>query len=176
MDGSHQAAPRSDDLAHEAKPFRLMDLPPELMLQILKHALVREDDDNCILIIGLSCYNRESLARPPVLCTCRLLRAEGLKMFYELNRFRIIGKTSMLSMLGAWLQGIGRENALRLRLFVRPLTKHYCWGDGDVVPDDDYTRGFIQVMRGTGLTVAPLEEEEFLGPWPCHRLSISIAD
>lgn len=175
MDGSYQTASRSDDLAYEAKPFRLMDLPPELMLQILKQAVVG-DEDLATIFTHLWPSQRKLLTQPPVLCTCRLLRTEGLTMFYELNRFSMIGETPVLLTLAAWLQGIGRDNALRLRLFVRPRTKHYCWGDGHVMPDDDYTRGFLQVMRGMGLTVAPVEEEEIIDPWPCHRLSILTAD
>lgn len=72
-------------ITEDKRPFRLLDLPPEIRNIIVGLALTgsgaislttSDDPDR-----GLGPYPAE----PPLLCTCRQLRTEGLAVFYSCN-------------------------------------------------------------------------------------------
>lgn len=108
-----QPSPSDSSLSRTSpQPFRLLDLPPELLLQILALVVVRpepicihtappnqpnstkaplrsDDNDTTSPPPPQQAYPRilQPLRQPPITLANRLLRAEGLKLFYRRNVF-----------------------------------------------------------------------------------------
>lgn len=69
-------------------PFRLLDLPPELWLRICEFAVIK----NGPIQVGREPKSRDQMAivsQPEITRTCRILRSEGLPLFYSTNVFEL---------------------------------------------------------------------------------------
>lgn len=93
--GAHDATTASDIDANEEKPFRLLDLPGELVIRIVEYAVVMSSHKHPIKIrpinvdephfwwaypqlgVRIDPEKSKDLLQPPVTRTCRLLRDEG---------------------------------------------------------------------------------------------------
>ncbi|KAK5124663.1 hypothetical protein LTR85_001376 [Meristemomyces frigidus] len=91
QDNVHDLVPALRKLA---TPFRLMDLPTELRLEILELALRYEDP---VTLINTFSYDNEDagyrpkVTNPPsITSACRKLREETLPIYYSLNTFRMV--------------------------------------------------------------------------------------
>ena len=120
-------AERLDNPERIKSPRQLMDLPTELLWQILELVVVKprslEKYESTIDLFDLgsfcqtSCrYRRSRLSEQPgILRTCRLFRHEGLHLFYSKNIFRSRNADSMLFQA---LDVIGREQASKMRILI----------------------------------------------------------
>lgn len=85
--------------------FRFLDLPPEIWLSICRLAVIQ---GTIIVERPNSKTNTEvSVAQPALSRTCKVLRAETLKLFYGENEFRLIdnGKIVELGIRG-WAKAV----------------------------------------------------------------------
>lgn len=97
-------------------PFRLLDLPPELWLKVLDFAVRRPNT----IRIGRESKFSDQVARvrqPAVTRTCRLLRREGLPMFYANNKFEMVHSYDV-PCPRRWLEVIGKERRRWMRELV----------------------------------------------------------
>ena len=126
---------RSDKPERIKSPRQLLDLPTELLWQILELIVVKPrilgNDESTIDLLDLygfchTCnyrHSRKDYARcssllrpwPGVLRTCRLFRHEGLHLFYSKNIFR---SPSADRKLFQALNVIGREQAFKMRILI----------------------------------------------------------
>ncbi|KAM3421656.1 hypothetical protein BST61_g2041 [Cercospora zeina] len=118
----------------EQEHFRLLDLPPELVIRVLRFAVVISTREKPLRIQrkskepwAVAHHGDDSLSakQPAIARTCRLLRDEGLKLFYARNIF--LGASDFLSIpvLWQWVDVIGQKHLQRIDwLFIE-------WVDGD---------------------------------------------
>lgn len=99
------------------KPFRLLDLPAELVLRVLDFAVVRSTKNNPLRIsfsnstskdTAIDLYNgsdleHRNLKLPAITRTCRLLRKEGLQKFLGSNTFYAHTSYSGTTALMGWV-------------------------------------------------------------------------
>lgn len=95
-------------LSPTTQTFRLFDLPDELWLHILTLSVTRSHP---IDPTWARTNHQQALiaAQPPITRTCRLLRKEGLLLFYRLNTFEL-QHVSYVACARNWLIAIGGEN------------------------------------------------------------------
>lgn len=125
MDGDLRLLPAEfEDVFHSdhdlllRSPFRLFDLPPELWLRICELAVIKATPIQC----GRESRLRDSAAivrQPAIIRTCRLLRREGLPIFYAANDFEMVHSYNV-PCPRAWLAAIGA----RALAGMRTLTMH----------------------------------------------------
>ncbi|GIZ37426.1 hypothetical protein CKM354_000087200 [Cercospora kikuchii] len=112
---------------NEEKPFRLFDLPDELIVRIVEYAVVMSSRKHPIKIraihveqphfwwaypqLGVRIDPDESkdLLQPAITRTCRLLRDEGLKAFYDQNHFLVKASTRGADALCRWIDPLGED-------------------------------------------------------------------
>ncbi|KAF2210652.1 hypothetical protein CERZMDRAFT_85966 [Cercospora zeae-maydis SCOH1-5] len=103
------------------KPFRLLDLPDELIVRIIKSAVVMSSRKHPMKIraipvdeapfwwhypqleVRISSEQSEKLIQPAITRVCRSLREEGLQAFYELNHFLVKASTRAPNALCRWI-------------------------------------------------------------------------
>ncbi|EME88775.1 uncharacterized protein MYCFIDRAFT_170351 [Pseudocercospora fijiensis CIRAD86] len=94
--------------------FRLLDLPPELVVRIVEYAVITSSKE-CPLE-----FKPDSAVQPAITRACRLLRAEGVKLFYGSNYFVLNASDSETEVFWQWYACIGRQQAVKIdSLFVR---------------------------------------------------------
>lgn len=112
---------------HDMKPFRLLDLPPELREQILLFALAQPQPIEPRVIVPRDAF----VHRLPALTRAsRLLRQESLPLYFEANIFHFKVRDVLeptlsqdlrfdkkLLTFGAWCEAAGREMFGRIRKF-----------------------------------------------------------
>ncbi|KAK4957180.1 hypothetical protein LTR10_005138 [Elasticomyces elasticus] len=112
-------SPESKNAGHDlnVQPFRLLDLPPELWIRIAQFALTLSSP-NLILTVANTTPRREPQParhipgetghyhQPAFTRTNRLLRAEGLPMFYRLNNVSV---HEPVYSPNKWLTAVGKE-------------------------------------------------------------------
>ena len=98
------------------KPFRLLDLPPELWLRIIELVVV---DDEPIEITRASDSLRQAalVQQPPLTRTCRLLRREALTMYYQKNIFQAKHLCGV-ACPRRWFAAVGADNLRLMRQFL----------------------------------------------------------
>ncbi|KXT05506.1 hypothetical protein AC578_3697 [Pseudocercospora eumusae] len=110
-------APKPSELGTtgiEQEQFRLLDLPLELVVRIIGYAVVTSTEERPLDV------NPSSAVQPAITRACRLLRAEGLKLFYACNCFSITATSSRTAMFWRWRAAIGQAKAAKIkRLFVQ---------------------------------------------------------
>lgn len=98
---SDDEAPAADDPptpAQQQQSFRLLDLPPELLLRILSLSVVQPTP------ICIHSPAAQSWQPPPITRANALLRQEGLKLFYARNVFH--GVNWLSPRPRDWLKGV----------------------------------------------------------------------
>lgn len=99
------------------KPFRLLDLPPELWARIVKLAVTSND----FIKMEGTWVNRfevqTAVKQPAITRTCKALRAEALPAFYKHNTVVIYGSDRGSTAFRDWLQAIGASNRAHLGEF-----------------------------------------------------------
>lgn len=99
--------------ARQRFTFRLLDLPPELMLRIVQQAVIKPK-----IIDATSAPKAEHQAQvlqpPAITRTCRLLRRESLRAFYRDNDFEAF-HWARHACIRQWLVALGRDNLLAMR-------------------------------------------------------------
>jgi hypothetical protein len=116
-------------------PFRLLDLPLELVIRVLDFAVIHSSKDDPINIPDAVArtesrkaphasgrpYKKATwrLVQPAITRTCRLLRAEGLPTFYARNVFAAYSNMAGLAALGQFCGAVGVEHRARLHLYVQ---------------------------------------------------------
>ncbi|KXS94277.1 hypothetical protein AC579_7283 [Pseudocercospora musae] len=138
----------SDTHQEQDKPFRLLDLPPELWVNIGQLAVdeaahsTRDYDEKALSEIDFSTWpwtentaeQNKRLAQPAITKVCRVLRQELLPYHYEANvSLAIFGCLIdwFPDRVNPWLSAIGRESRQKLR-----LAYLMCYGDSDGPSDD----------------------------------------
>ena len=94
-------------------PFRLLDLPPELWLRICEFAVIKSRP----IQIGREPDPADQMAmvsQPDITRTCRLLRSEGLPLFYSANVFEMYHYFG-IPCPRRWILAIGEGNRQRMR-------------------------------------------------------------
>jgi len=121
--------------AQNEAPFRLLDLPNELLLPILDmavtvsckgnpiriHYAVRSKKSNVASPAGEIKYRKGAhmLMQPAITRVCRLLRNEGLPMFYKQNTFYSWHNRYSFRAVRRWLDDIGQVHASNMmQLFI----------------------------------------------------------
>ncbi|EME88777.1 uncharacterized protein MYCFIDRAFT_80145 [Pseudocercospora fijiensis CIRAD86] len=120
----------------EQKPFRLLDLPDELVLKILEFAVVHstraspihvnssitQDEDISAeelrhrALSGRPYKKRTwALVQPAITRTCRFLRTEGTKTFYQSNHFFSDSSTDGIEGLMKWLKCLSDQQISTIR-------------------------------------------------------------
>lgn len=111
------------------QPFRLLDLPTGLLLQVLALAVINPDP---ICVHGSSTDNpadgsssrlfrsahspTHSLVPPPITRVNRLLREEGLKLFYRKNVFHGVNWSKMQPR--AWMKRVDERWRREMRVVI----------------------------------------------------------
>lgn len=154
----------SQEHAGEQECFRLFDLPPELVIRALEFAVVISTKANPLLVErhseepwARSC-DEFSAKQPAIMRTCRLLRAEGLKLFYARNVFLGTSSYHNAPALWSWADAIGQESLQRIsRLYVSWV----CGRGGQIC---EYKGGkLLEVCDGSETSAwGLLEEVEYL--------------
>lgn len=91
--------------------FRLMDLPPELMLRVIRHAVVISSQEKPLRITN---DDPEAIVPPAITRACRLFRTEGVPLFYSNNIFLGGSDHRGADSLWQWLEVLGAKNRQRL--------------------------------------------------------------
>lgn len=91
------------------KPFRLLDLPPELWSRICKDAVV---SDELVILDGEG--SSKSICRlteqPAIIRTCNAIRNEARPTFYGTNAFILVDNAIRPNAICRWLSAIGPVN------------------------------------------------------------------
>ncbi|GAB1731420.1 hypothetical protein NU195Hw_g1130t1 [Hortaea werneckii] len=96
------------------KPFRLLDLPPELWTRICTLAILDPAD----ITIKQAAYPKLvclQTLQPSITRTCRALRSECLPLFYKLVNFIILDEYADVEGIVKWLRSLGKRNRQRFR-------------------------------------------------------------
>ena len=106
-------------IANTIKPFRLLDLPPEIWSNIGK--LVVDETETITAYIIYQCARAAEPAdtrQPAVTRTCRILRSELLAYYYKHKVDARMTPTSAASpKVGKWLRAIGQQNRMVISNF-----------------------------------------------------------
>ncbi|WPA98981.1 uncharacterized protein RHO25_003594 [Cercospora beticola] len=94
----------------EDKPFPLFELPVELVLRILRFAILGSSGRKTLRAVPRRRRSATDATPPPVTRTCRLLRREGLAIFYKECTFYCVGRVLDLHALCEWLKDIGPKH------------------------------------------------------------------
>ncbi|CAK1360281.1 hypothetical protein CB0940_06353 [Cercospora beticola] len=163
----------SQEYTGEQECFRLFDLPPELVLRVLEFAVVISTKAKPLLIDsywGFSWTPCLSAEQPAITRSCRLLREEGLKLFYTRNIFLGASSDEGASTFWRWAKCLGQQNLQRIdRLYVE-------WVGGSGEEFCQYQGGKLLDLEEGEMTARELFEEvvyldsrnyNFKGPKPC---------
>ena len=93
--------------------FRLLDLPPELMVRICQLAVVQTYTFDPTKA-PLAKHQAKIVRQPAITRTCRLLRKESLRAFYRDNNFEAF-HWAKKTCIRNWLTAIGVENLRAMR-------------------------------------------------------------
>ena len=93
--------------------FRLLDLPPELMVRICQLAVIQPETIDPTKA-PLAKHQAKIVQQPAITRTCRLLRKESLRAFYRDNDFEVF-HWSKKACIRYWLIAIGEENLRAMR-------------------------------------------------------------
>ncbi|PPJ60613.1 hypothetical protein CBER1_03654 [Cercospora berteroae] len=124
----------------EEQPFRLLDLPPELVVRVLEFALIIDDKAKLKLTPSDrpsgSSYNTsfELYLQPAITKTCHWLRNEGLPIFYSRNRFVVTAQFDDAFYLWEWVATLQPAHQEKLSCYVM-LTNAF--GEPTPCPFDD---------------------------------------
>ncbi|GAB1743694.1 hypothetical protein NU219Hw_g618t1 [Hortaea werneckii] len=102
------------DTGAAIKPFRLLELPPELWTRICTLAITDPAD----ITIKQAAYPKLvclQTLQPPIARTCRALRSECLPLFYKLVNFFILDEYADVEGIVKWLRSLGKRNRGRFR-------------------------------------------------------------
>ena len=121
--------------------FRLLDLPVELVVRVLEHAVIIGSEDRPININDAFRHRRKTAAQsaqgsnyrrgtgllmqPALTRTCRLLRVEGLKIFYSQNVFFTDSSSGDFQPLGRWLQCLSGAQRPKATIFCVIANGHF---------------------------------------------------
>ena len=96
--------------------FNLLDLPIELVLRILELSVVVPRPIKPTF--ARQCEKQAKLVEQPAITrTCRLLRKEGLPLFYRLNVFEAYQRHGT-ACVRKWLVAIGHANRCFMKIFI----------------------------------------------------------
>ncbi|PPJ60614.1 hypothetical protein CBER1_03657 [Cercospora berteroae] len=127
---AHDATTEPQIDANEEKPFRLLDLPDELVVRIVEYAVVTSSRKHPTKIraihvdephfwwaypklqVRIDPDESKDLLQPPITRVCHSLRAEGLKAFYDQNHFLVKASTRGADALCRWVDPLG-ENRIK---------------------------------------------------------------
>ncbi|KAI7209592.1 hypothetical protein KC333_g8651 [Hortaea werneckii] len=102
------------DTGAASKPFRLLELPPELWTRICTLAILDPAD----ITIKQAAYPKLvclQTLQPPITRICRALRSECLPLFYKLVNFIILDEYADVEGIVKWLRSLGKKNRGRFR-------------------------------------------------------------
>lgn len=71
------------------KPFRLLDLPPEIWTRIVKMAVTKPTHLEEQIFNQIGRIYTIDFGVPSIVHTCRLIRTEALKLYYGCNTFHV---------------------------------------------------------------------------------------
>ncbi|KAK3722199.1 hypothetical protein LTR37_002632 [Vermiconidia calcicola] len=98
----------------DLESFRLLDLPPELWIKIVKLAVALEDDEKCLILRGATKARiANHVAQPAISRVCKVIRLETIPHFYQSHRFCFDDNGNytdlevLLSRFKPWSQAIG---------------------------------------------------------------------
>lgn len=94
--------------AKERFTFRLLDLPPELVIRIAQLAVIKPKIIDATLAPELK-HQARILQQPAITRTCRMLRRESLLAFYRDNNFEAY-HWAKHACVRQWLAAIGQAN------------------------------------------------------------------
>jgi hypothetical protein len=151
---------RTDDVTAAMDwPFRLLDLPPELQLQIISHVVVNEKP---IDAVRLSCRMTWlfDMKNPPALAyVCRALRHDALNLYFEGNMFNCChyGDVLAFNLLVEWLRRIAPEYRRHVKVEIEPAY----WPRPYESTLDSLQRHFDKA----GIHVRPVKQGDGKYPW-----------
>ena len=149
----------------QQRPFRLLELPPELRTGICKFAVEIEGIIFINAVRTSPCFlrsftkstlqeyteYRSKLVQPATTRVCRAIRAEALPHFYRANLFIAVMLKSSSSSLRYWLNAIGKSNVASLRrlyIAVRPdATFTFALASGYQLQDIEDWRDLEEIYR-----------------------------
>ncbi|KAI6798132.1 hypothetical protein KC363_g717 [Hortaea werneckii] len=120
------------------KPFRLLDLPPELWARICTLAILDPADITIQHAYHPNLVCSQTL-QPPLTRTCRVLRGECVPLFYKLVNFIILDEYVDVDGNLKWLRSLGKENRRR---FQRLYLASRCQDPGAPYFGDDDESGW----------------------------------
>lgn len=94
--------------ARERFNFRLLDLPPELVVRILSLAVLRPRTIDATLAPDIK-HQEQILQQPAITRTCRYIRRESLWAFYRDNTFEAF-HWAKHACVRQWLVAVGPDN------------------------------------------------------------------
>ncbi|CAK1360284.1 hypothetical protein CB0940_06355 [Cercospora beticola] len=124
------------DLTEDSVAFPILDLPPELVVRIIEHAVTISSKDKRVAIFdGTNAHQEPAITR-----VCRWFRSEGLPLFYTQNMFTLSTTRKSTQALFRWVNNIGLQRASTIQ------NLHLYWFDNS--PLCDLTLGkFLSEMR-----------------------------
>ena len=120
------------------KPFRFLDLPPELRNRVYEEILVSPHTCKIPSICGVhQSWTWLDPIKENILTLSRQVRAEALSIYYGCNTFEAHIHRTDFAFFTGWLTAIGEENRLRLRKVTFTLQDRWTCADGliDLVRD-----------------------------------------
>ncbi|GIZ37430.1 hypothetical protein CKM354_000087600 [Cercospora kikuchii] len=112
----------------EEKPFPLLELPVELVLRILRFAILGSAERRAIPVTPIRRKRATEAAQPPITKACRLLRKEGLMIFCKECIFHCSGYALDLRAMCKWLAAIGPKHCSLISSIAVFLNSYYTAG------------------------------------------------
>lgn len=140
----------------QAKPFRLLDLPPELWSRICSEVIMSESPTE--LDDSLKRYQfEEKVAQPAITRVCKIVREEALPMFYS-SSFVYVDCGNGAQWLFRWLKKM-REGGIGEGLLLAGLVVESAFSDGEKyfvrelqrvgweMEEDSETKGLVKGLK-----------------------------
>ncbi|GIZ37431.1 hypothetical protein CKM354_000087700 [Cercospora kikuchii] len=107
------------------KPFRLLDLPPEIVIRVLEFAVSIDHKPKLIYdppgrrsICGFYDTSFELYKQPAITKACHWLRNEGLSIFYSHNRFLMTATNDEINSLWMWMASLQAKHLKEISVYV----------------------------------------------------------